>query len=417
MKHTFVGFGFGPIQSGLFVVEAFNSGNFERIVIAEIDQSLVDAIRSNNGIYYVNIASPTGIETVGVDDIEIYNPSVDEDRDKLIEALSKATEIATSLPSVNFFDTGQNSVASLIRQGLQKSTADATIIYTAENNNHAAEVLEEKVNYKPAHPVQYLNTVIGKMSQVVTDADIVEAKKLVKMAPGIARAFLVEEFNKILVTKCNITGFTPGIEAFDQKTDLMPFEEAKLHGHNAIHFLLAALGAYKGYVHMKDLSLDKKIMRIAADAFIKESGVALIKKYNHLQDELFTESGYRAYAEDLLGRMTNPYLDDPIGRIARDPIRKLGCNDRIFGTIRLALEYGIEPTNMAIGAAAAVEYLLKNAKQNDLPVDFHSISSNQSDAERIEKLLRWMWKSANGRDDDKLIKLSQRGMNCLRELL
>ena len=34
MQKTFVGFGFGPIQSGLFLLEAFRSGNFDRYVVA-----------------------------------------------------------------------------------------------------------------------------------------------------------------------------------------------------------------------------------------------------------------------------------------------------------------------------------------------------------------------------------------------
>ena len=38
---TFVGFGFGPIQSGLFVFEALRSGNFQNLVIAEVDAELI----------------------------------------------------------------------------------------------------------------------------------------------------------------------------------------------------------------------------------------------------------------------------------------------------------------------------------------------------------------------------------------
>lgn len=95
-----------------------------------------------------------------------------------------------------------------------------------------------------------------------------------------------------------------------------------------------------------------------------KSGVALIKKYAHLNEELFTEKVYRDYAEDLLERMTNPYLDDTIERAARDPQRKLGENDRIFGTMKLAKEYGIEPVNMAKAAEAGMKYLAKFAKVN-----------------------------------------------------
>ncbi|OHB45303.1 MAG: hypothetical protein A2Y13_06075 [Planctomycetes bacterium GWC2_45_44] len=296
-QHIFTGFGFGPIQSGLFAAEAFKSGNFNRIVIAEIDQKLVDAVSANNGSYYVNVASSTGVEAVKVEGMEIFNPSDDTDRAELLKALSQSTEICTSLPSVNFYDSGKNSVASLISESLRNSTAKATIIYTAENNNHAAEILEEKIKQKLGgipDNVQILNTVIGKMSQVVTDKDEIIQKKLKPIAPGIDRAFLVEEFNKILVTKCKIKNYTPGIKVFIEKEDLLPFEEAKLFGHNAIHALLAYLGANKGYKKMAEMKNDKEVMAIAGNAFINESGAALIKKYKNLGDGLFTEKGYKA---------------------------------------------------------------------------------------------------------------------------
>ncbi|MFA5291733.1 MAG: hypothetical protein WC496_01715 [Phycisphaerae bacterium] len=390
-KHIFTGFGFGPIQAGLFVAEAFKSGNFKRIVIAEIDQKLVDAVRANNGTYYVNIAGFDGIRTAEIKGIEIYNPANSEDRLKLLDVLSASTEIVTSLPSVNSYYTGENSVAQLIAAGLNKTRSKPALIYTAENNNHAAEILAEAVEGKlkkhlPDN-VQFLNTVIGKMSQVVTDKDEILRENLMPIAPGIDRAFLVEEFNKILVTKCKLANFTPGISGFIEKEDLLPFEEAKLYGHNAIHALLAYLGAYKGYKKMAELKNDKEIMKIARDAFINESGAALIKKHAHLNEELFTEKGYRAFAEDLLERMTNPYLDDTIERAARDPQRKLGLNDRIFGTMRLALEQGIEPVNMAKGAVAGLVYLK---------------SSDGS----VKNATSWLWKDNDSiKDKDLLIEL------------
>lgn len=374
-EHIFTGFGFGPIQSGLFVNEAYNSKNFSRIVIAEIDQKLVDAVRANGGCYYINVAKQDGIETFKIEGIELYNPTIDSDREKLIDAISVSTEICTSLPSVDFFDMGANSVSDMIAKGLQKSTAKATIIYTAENNNHAAEILQEKVQNKietpTKTPVQFLNTVIGKMSQVITDASEINSKNIKAIAPGIDRAFLVEEFNKILVTKCNIPNYEPGIKVFIEKQDLLPFEEAKLYGHNAIHALLAYLGVQKGCKKMSELAKHPDLMQIARDAFIKESGAALIKKYAKLNDSLFTEKGYTEYADDLLQRMTNPYLDDAVQRAARDPKRKLSLNDRIFGTIAIAMQYGIKPVNMAKGAAAGLKYLISQE------MNLTEISNNQ----------------------------------------
>ena len=396
--HTFVGFGFGPIQSGLFAKEAFQSGRFTRIVVAEIDPALVRAVRANCGTYHVNVARADRIETQRIDNVELLDPTDSKDNRTLRGALVQATEICTCLPSVNFYTPGQaNSVAALIADGLARRGQGPTIVYAAENNNHAAEILRDAVAAHLSGPlpsrVQFLNTVIGKMSRVVNDPAEIAALNLTPIAPGIDRAFLVEEFNRILVSKTTIAGFAPGIQVFVEKDDLLPFEEAKLYGHNAIHALLGFIGALKGYTRMTDLAGDKPLMHVAREAFVRESGGALIRKYASLGDELFTEAGYRHYADDLLERMTNPYLADTTARAARDLLRKLGANDRIFGTMVLALEQGIEPPNMATGALAGIALLLAHATEYGLPQELESLNWQTLRAEDAVQLLTWLWRT------------------------
>jgi mannitol-1-phosphate 5-dehydrogenase len=421
IEHVFTGFGFGPIQGGLFANEAFQSGNFGRIVIAEIDQKLVDAVRANNGNYFVNVAKTDGIEVVKIDNIELLNPNIKTDRNILLEALSESTEIATCLPSVSFYTMGDNSVALQLADGLKRSKAAATLLYAAENNNRAAEILQDAVTKEmaaaPGKNVQFLNTVIGKMSRAVIDQGEIEQLKLTPIAPGLCKAFLVEEFNRILVTRCKINGFEPGIKVFIEKEDLLPFEEAKLYGHNAIHALLAYLGMAKGYKKMTELKNDADLMKIASKAFLNESGAALIKKYSELGDELFTEPGYRCYAEDLLERMTNPYLEDTTTRAGRDVVRKLGYNDRIFGTMTLALEYGIEPVNMAMGAAAGLRQLLANPRKNSIPRHLRCSDWQKLSAEKIQEILIWLWGQQGGQHRQKLTDLVHQALPKLAALL
>jgi mannitol-1-phosphate 5-dehydrogenase len=246
----------------------------------------------------------------------------------------------------------------------------------------------------PMLRVQFLNTVIGKMSQVVTDPCEMAQRGLAPIVPGIDRAFLVEEFNRILVSKTTIAGFTPGIEVFVEKDDLLPFEEAKLYGHNAIHALLGFIGMLKGYAKMTQLKADAPLMSAARAAFLQESGGALVRKYASLGDELFTEAGYRHYVEDLLERMTNPYLADTTARASRDIARKLGIADRIFGTMALVLEHGIEPKNMAMGAMAGVALLLANAGEYGLPQELRSLSWRHVDTRSLTPLLAWLWQGS-----------------------
>jgi mannitol-1-phosphate 5-dehydrogenase len=165
---------------------------------------------------------------------------------------------------------------------------------------------------------------------------------------------LVERFNRILISNIQFEhGFERGIEVFEEKPNLLPFEEAKLYGHNATHALAAYLGAALDVSCVAKLRANPKVMSFLRDAFVEESGQALIRKYGDL-DPLFTAAGYQQYADDLLERMTNPYLGDTIERVTRDPQRKLGWDDRLLGTMRLALQQGVTPRRYAWGVVAAL---------------------------------------------------------------
>ena len=50
---TFVGFGFGAIQGGLFLHEAFRTGCFRRLVVAEVLPAVVQALRKAGGCFAV----------------------------------------------------------------------------------------------------------------------------------------------------------------------------------------------------------------------------------------------------------------------------------------------------------------------------------------------------------------------------
>ncbi len=362
-KGNFVGFGLGPIQTGLFLYEAFRSGNFQSYTVAEVDDSLVESVNKNNGCCTINIASRDSIKTTDIEGIRMLNPGNEEDREELIRAIAAADEIATSLPSVAFYDRGGSlSVASCLAEGLGKRTSDQqTIIYTAENNNHAAEVLRVEVEKCAGGGklvnVQFLNTVIGKMSSIVEDPMVIERHGLVPLTPNSKKTVLVEAFNKILISKIDLPGFVRRIAIFEEKADLMPFEEAKLYGHNAIHLLLGLLANERGCLTLAEAGLHADIMDNARSAFIYEAGAGLINKHRGI-DDLFTVSGFSAYAEDLLERMINPILSDPVSRVIRDMKRKIEWNDRLIGSARLVMEAGVHPVNLLKGIQLAEKHLL-----------------------------------------------------------
>jgi mannitol-1-phosphate/altronate dehydrogenase len=107
---------------------------------------------------------------------------------------------------------------------------------------------------------------------------------------------------------------------------------------------------------MSEAAADPQLMTFAREAFFAESGPALFARHRGL-DPLFSPAGFQAYGEDLLTRMVNPYLRDRTERVTRDPRRKLAWEDRLVGTMRLALDAGLAPRRFALGAAAALETL------------------------------------------------------------
>ena len=367
-QRTFVGFGFGAIQAGLFLYEAYQSGGFARLVVGEVAPELVNAVRQNVGSYAVNIAHHDRVEAAVVGPVQIENPAEPQDLARLIDAVAAAEEISTAVPSVRFY-TGDSagSIHRILAEGLRRKILNhgpRAVVYAAENHNHAAEILEAAVfetipaDEKPyvRERVCFLNTVIGKMSGVVADAGEARARHLSTVTPESSRAFLVESFNRILISRVPFPRFERGISAFIEKDDLLPFEEAKLYGHNAAHAVAAYLCAVRGLKFIADMRGDPALMNFVREAFLKESGAALIRKHAG-KDRLFTPEGYREYALDLLERMINPFLQDSVERVGRDPQRKLGWDDRLIGTMRVALQFSIIPRCFAFATAAALATL------------------------------------------------------------
>lgn len=381
-RRTYVGFGFGAIQAGLFLYEAHCSGAFQRLVVAEVMPDVLAAVRRAEGRFSVNTAYSDQVRHFEVGPVEIEDPASEPDRNRLVEAIAEAAEIGTAIPSVrHYVSAGPGSLHRVLAEGLRKKAAygrPRAVVYTAENHNRAAEILESKVlaeipegEREAVHSrVRFLNTVIAKMSGVISDPDEIRTQGLTTIASDEPRAFLVEAFNRILISKIQFgeldgeSPFQRGIEVFEEKEKLLPFEEAKLHGHNAAHALAAYLGAAIGVRRIADLRRIPGVLPFLQAALIEESGAALVRRHAGV-DPLFTTEGYQRHADDLLTRMLNPYLLDTVERVGRDPERKLGWDDRLIGTMRMALHEGVEPRRYAVGVAAALARIDRSALEED----------------------------------------------------
>ena len=97
---------------------------------------------------------------------------------------------------------------------------------------------------------------------------------------------------------------------------------------------------------------------------MQESGQGLVKKHG-----LDLEAHYK-YIDKILNRFKNPYLNDDVKRVGREPLRKLSSKDRLVNPLMTAKSYGISVDNLIIGVGAALHY--------DNPEDAQSVELQQT---------------------------------------
>lgn len=364
MTRRFVGLGFGAIQAGLFLREVHRSNVFDHMTVAMRRPELVEAIRDGSSVA-VNVAELDGRREEHYGTVSALCLNDPAQREEIVEALIRAEEISVAVSSVaDYVSESASSLHRILARAMARKAAGEgppAVIYACENNHDAAEILETailSVAPKPARirgVFQVVDTVIGKMSRVVTDPQEMTSAGLTRIAPGADRAFLVEAFNRILVGRIDPARTSGGrITALAERDDLAPFEDAKLHGHNATHALLAYIGLRLDLTWVSDVTALPEVRELAETAFLEESGVALCRKHRGV-GALFTSSGYRTFATDLLARMSNPHLRDSCERAGRDAPRKLGWNDRLIGTIRLASAQDVPSRRYCLATLAAMD--------------------------------------------------------------
>src|SRR5690606_3122593 len=106
--------------------------------------------------------------------------------------------------------------------------------------------------------------------------------------------------------------------------DLAPYIERKLFTVNTGHATTAYFGAQTGVEKISDALADPTIAAKVAAA-LEETSALLVAKHGLDAEEL---AEYRA---TILRRFANPALPDTVGRVGRQPLRKLSRHERFIG--------------------------------------------------------------------------------------
>jgi len=141
--------------------------------------------------------------------------------------------------------------------------------------------------------------------------------------------------------------------------DIDAYYYRKLYTNNLGHAALGYAGTYYGYHTSVQTMDDERVSSIMYEA-LSESGAMLVKTFG------FTEEEMREHIEELPTRFWNQGLDDSLVRLARDPIRKIGPEERIIGAMRKCFLKGIEITGICKILCYALRYYNESDEESRL---------------------------------------------------
>lgn len=334
-----VQFGAGNIGRG-FLGQLFSESGFETVFV-DVAADLVRMLKARRE-YPLRIVDERAT-TVTVRNVRAVDAA---DREAVARELADA-DIAATAVGVNVMD----SIAASLAAGFSLRFADARSspldVIVCENLLGAGPFMRSKVkeHLEPAlHPVLdakagFVEASIGRMVPVMTDRVRAEDPLLIE----------VEAYCDLPVDAEAFRGPVPDIVHLQPLPRFGAYVERKLFVHNCGHAAAAYLGYQRRYEYVWQAMADPQVAGVVRGA-MSETCEALARKHGLDRREL------AGHADDLARRFANKALGDQVSRVARDPVRKLGPNDRLVGALRLCVEQGVDPRCVLKAVAAALQY-------------------------------------------------------------
>ncbi len=333
-----VQFGAGSIGRG-FLAQLFTRSNY-RVVFVEVDPEIIRNL-NERGSYNLQIAGENP------KDIEIKNVSAVNcaESGKVADEILSADIIATAVGAGILPKIAPLAALGIARRA--EAGAGPVNIIICENLLHAGSFFKQKIkeNLKPEH-LDYLEKNVGFVETVVS-------RMIPVLPPGMRKKdplfVMAEEYAVLPADSKAFKGEIPKIEGLVPTENFPAFEERKLFIHNLSHAACAYKGLEKKLTYIWEAVQDREISRVLKKV-LEESSSALIKKHG------FTPGDMKEHIEDLIKRFGNRALADTTARVGRDPIRKLGPDDRLIGAALNCMEQGINPENIVKIILSALKY-------------------------------------------------------------
>ncbi|EGR1833682.1 mannitol-1-phosphate 5-dehydrogenase [Vibrio cholerae] len=336
MKKNAVHFGAGNIGRG-FIGKLLADADIA-VTFADVNEPLVDQLSHQQEYKVKVVGSECKMETVS------HVTAVNSASEALIERIIK-TDLVTTAVGPTVLDIIAKTIAKGLSARFAAGNTQPLNIIACENMVRGTTHLKQQVyQFLTTEEQQQADALVGFVDSAVD-----------RIVPPLQAAnddpleVTVESFSEWIVDEQQFKGEIPQIEGMEKTDNLMAFVERKLFTLNTGHCVTAYLGCLKGHRTIREAIEDPSIHAQVKQA-MQESGEVLIRRYG------FDRALHSAYIEKILSRFANPYLVDEVDRVGRQPLRKLGANDRLIKPLLGTIEYGLPNGMLLKGIAAALKY-------------------------------------------------------------
>ena len=327
-------FGAGNIGRGFIAPILANSG--ATITFVDVNTEIIKALNTY-GSYQVKILGLKAEEyTVTKVKGVLYN---NNNTEAFIQANLITTAVGASVLPL---------VAEKIRQILvskqQQNNTKPLNIMACENMLNASTTLKEYIVQElDENTKAFVEEYVGFVNCVVDR--IVPPQKTTTNILNVA----VEDFYEWVADKTSFKGELPTIKGIIFTDSLNKYVERKIFTVNTGHAVTAYLGYLKGKPTVHEAMADPQILKFTKGV-MKESAKVLFTKYN------FAEQEHYEYINKIIKRFQNPYIVDEVTRVAREPLRKLGKNERLVMPLLGTMQYNLPNDNLIFAIACTLAY-------------------------------------------------------------
>jgi mannitol-1-phosphate 5-dehydrogenase len=358
MSHQFsklaVQFGAGNIGRGFIGVLLAQAGY--EVVFVDVIEALVEAI-NGRGRYTIKELNGDQTREITVENVHAINGRAEAE---VAEVISRASLVTTAV-GPNVLPIIAPGLAKGLQRRAELALEQPLNVIACENLLDNSRVLRDHVltHLSPARQsyvatwVGFPNCVVDKIVTTLSEAERQQDPLPVR----------VDAYGQLVVDQNAFAGPLPAIPGLQFTPQLPAYVEQKIFTLNTAHAVIAYLGYGQGYEFIHEALADPDINRIVT-GLLAECSAMLVKRHG------LSPADQEYYVANTLRRFANPALPDPVGRVGRDPKRKLAPNDRLVRPALLALEAGLTPTYLATGIAAALLY--------DNPADTQAVAISQA---------------------------------------